>query len=167
MNKYLKVPTHNPNVCIRILQLNTANPFRRSVMAGPSLLQPPPCRGGVISVHHDPVHGICTNPGNREWEPFPLSFFVVCAYPVHRVMVNWDPPISQYLGLPGTIQKGNHSILPMQCAKLQTCHHRARFRNRSKDSFVYFATAVRLVLLSTTVVSYNLTGGESTPLHTI
>ena len=112
MNKYLKVPTHNPNVCIRILQLNTANPFRRSVMAGPSLLQPPPCRGGVISVHHDPVHGICTNPGNREWEPFPLSFFVVCAYPVHRVMVNWDPPISQYLGLPGGIQKGNTSGLP-------------------------------------------------------
>ena len=112
MNKYLKVPTHNPNVCIRILQLNTANPFRRSVMAGPSLLQPPPCRGGVISVHHDPVHGICTNPGNREWEPFPLSFFVVCAYPVHRVLVNWDPPISQNLGLPGGKQKGNHSILP-------------------------------------------------------
>ena len=103
MNK-LKVPTHNPNVCIRILQLNTANPFRRSVMAGPSLLQPPPCRGGVISVHHDPVHGICTNPGNREWGQSPLSFFVVCAYPVHRVLVNWDPPISQYLGLPGTIQ---------------------------------------------------------------
>ena len=98
MNKYLKVPTHNPNVCIRILQLNTANPFRRSVMAGPSLLQPPPCRGGVISVHHDPVHGIVTNPGNREWEPFPLSFFVVCPNPIHRVMyimVNWDPPISQ------------------------------------------------------------------------
>ena len=91
------MPTHNPNVCIRILQLNTANPFRRSVMAGPSLLQPPPCRGGVISVHHDPVHGICTNPGNREWVPYPLSFFVVCAYPVYRVMVNWDPPISQYL----------------------------------------------------------------------
>ena len=110
MNKYLKVPTHNPNVCIRILQLNTANPFRRSVMAGPSLLQPPPCRGGVISVHHDPVHGIGANPGNREWEPFPLSFSVVCDNPVHRVMVNWDPPISQYLGLPGTIQKGNHSI---------------------------------------------------------
>ena len=101
MNKYLKVPTHNPNVCIRILQLNTANPFRRSVMAGPSLLQPPPCRGGVISVHHDPVHGIVTNPGNREWEPFPLSFFVVCDNPVHRVLVNWDPPISQYLGQPG------------------------------------------------------------------
>ena len=115
MNKYLKVPTHNPNVCIRILQLNTANPFRRSVMAGPSLLQPPPCRGGVISVHHDPVHGIVTNPGNREWEPFPLSFFVVCAYPVHRVMVNWDPPISQYLGLPGGKQKGNHSNSMMLC----------------------------------------------------
>ena len=104
MNKYLKVPTHNPNVCIRILQLNTANPFRRSVMAGPSLLQPPPCRGGVISVHHDPVHGIVANPGNREWVPYPLSFSVVCAYPVNRVLVNWDPPISQYLGLPGTIQ---------------------------------------------------------------
>ena len=102
MNKYLKVPTHNPNVCIRILQLNTANPFRRSVMAGPSLLQPPPCRGGVISVHHDPVHGIVTNPGNREWgrprensSPWgrpPLSFSVVCDNPVHRVLVNWDPP---------------------------------------------------------------------------
>ena len=112
MNKYLKVPTHNPNVCIRILQLNTANPFRRSVMAGPSLLQPPPCRGGVISVHHDPVHGIVTNPGNREWGQSPLSFFVVCDNPVHRVMVNWDPPISQYLGLPGGIQKGNTSISP-------------------------------------------------------
>ena len=112
MNKYLKVPTHNPKVCIRILQLNTANPFRRSVMAGPSLLQPPPCRGGVISVHHDPVHGIVANPGNREWVPYPLSFFVVCDNPVHRVMVNWDPPISQYLGLPGGIQKGNTSISP-------------------------------------------------------
>ncbi len=112
MNKYLKVPTHNPNVCIRILQLNTANPFRRSVMAGPSLLQPPPCRGGVISVHHDPVHGIGANPGNREWGQSPLSFFVVCPNPVHRVLVNWDPPISQYLGLPGTIQICIASILP-------------------------------------------------------
>ena len=111
MNKYLKVPTHNPNVCVRILQLNTANPFRRSVMAGPSLLQPPPCRGGVISVHHDPVHGIVANPGNREWGQSPLSFSVVCDNPVHKVMVNWDPPISQYLGLPGGKQKGNHSII--------------------------------------------------------
>ena len=110
MNKYLKVPTHNPNVCIRILQLNTANPFRRSVMAGPSLLQPPPCRGGVISVHHDPVHGIVTNPGNREWVPYPLSFFVVCDNPVHRVLVNWDPPISQVIHLPGGIQNCNASI---------------------------------------------------------
>ena len=117
MNKYLKVPTHNPNVCIRILQLNTANPFRRSVMAGPSLLQPPPCRGGVISVHHDPVHGIVTNPGNREWGRPPLSFFVFCDNPVHRVMVNWDPPISQYLGLPGGIQKGNTSINCMNDSK--------------------------------------------------
>ena len=75
-------------------------------MAGPSLLQPPPCRGGVISVHHDPVHGIVTNPGNREWAQRPLSFFVVCDNPVHRVLVNWDPPISQYRGLPGGKQKG-------------------------------------------------------------
>jgi len=110
MNKYLKVPTHNPNVCIRILQLNTANPFRRSVMAGPSLLQPPPCRGGVISVHHDPVHGIVTNPGNREWGQSPLSFFVVCDNPVHRVLVNWEPPISQVVDLPGTIQNCITSI---------------------------------------------------------
>ena len=124
MNKYLKVPTHNPNVCIRILQLNTANPFRRSVMAGPSLLQPPPCRGGVISVHHDPVHGICTNPGNREWVRYPLSFFVVCAYPMHRVLVNWDPPISQYLGLPGTIQICITSI-QFICIRLWRVHCRA------------------------------------------
>jgi hypothetical protein len=56
------------------------------------------------------MHGIAANPGNREWEPFPLSFFVFCRNPVHRVMVNWDPPISQYLGQPGGNQKGNHSI---------------------------------------------------------
>ena len=124
MNKYLKVPTHNPNVCIRILQLNTANPFRRSVMAGPSLLQPPPCRGGVISVHHDPVHGIVANPGNREWGRPPLSFSVVCDNPVHRVLVNWDPPISQYLGLPGGIQKGNTSI--------NTQHHIYEYNGRQK-----------------------------------
>ena len=29
---------------------------------------------GGVPVHHDPVDGIWTNPGNREWEP------------------NWDPP---------------------------------------------------------------------------
>jgi hypothetical protein len=33
-----------------------------------------------------------------------LSFFVVCPYPIHRVMVNWDPPISQVIHLPGTIE---------------------------------------------------------------
>ena len=71
---------------------------------------PPSCRFGGVPVHHDPVDGICTNPGNREWGPSPLSFFVVCAYPIHRVMVNWDPPISQVIHLPGTIQKGNTSI---------------------------------------------------------
>ena len=71
---------------------------------------PPSCRGGGVPVHHDPVDGIFANPGNREWEPFPLSFFVVCTYPIHRVMVNWDPPISQVIHLPGAIQKGNTSI---------------------------------------------------------
>ena len=65
---------------------------------------------GGVPFHHDPVDGIWANPGNREWEPFPLSFFVVCAYPIHRVMVNWDPPISQVIHLPGAIQKGNTSI---------------------------------------------------------
>ena len=36
-----------------------------------------------------------------------MSFFVVCDNPVHRVMVNWDPPpISQVIHLPGGIQKG-------------------------------------------------------------
>ena len=33
-------------------------------------------------------HGIVANPGNREWERFPLSLFVVCDNPVHGVMVN-------------------------------------------------------------------------------
>ena len=68
------------------------------------------CLHPGVPVHHDPVDGILANPGNREWVRYPLSFFVVCAYPIHRVMVNWDPPISQYLGQPGTIQKGNTSI---------------------------------------------------------
>ena len=61
-----------------------------SVMVGPSL---PPCRLGGVPVHHDPVHGIVANPGNREWGQSPLSFFVVCDNPVHRVLVNWDPPV--------------------------------------------------------------------------
>ena len=106
MNKYLKVPTHNPNVCIRILQLNTANPFR----LGPASSCLPPCRGGGVPVHHDPVHGIVANQGNREWARRPLSFFVVCDNPIHRVMVNWDPPISQVIHLPdddGAIQNYN------------------------------------------------------------
>jgi hypothetical protein len=33
-----------------------------------------------------------------------LSFFVVCDNPMHRVMVNWEPPISQVIHLPGGIQ---------------------------------------------------------------
>ena len=56
------------------------------------------------------MHGIGANLGNREWEPFPLSFFVVCPNPIHRVMVNWDPPISQVIHLPGAIQNYNTSI---------------------------------------------------------
>ena len=71
---------------------------------------PPPCRLGGVPVHHDPVHGIVTNPGNREWAPRPLSFFVVCDNPIHRVLVNWDPPISQVIHLPGGIQNCNTSI---------------------------------------------------------
>ena len=47
--------------------------------------------GGGVPFNHDPVEGIVANPGNREWEPFPLSFFVVCDNPVHGVMVNWEP----------------------------------------------------------------------------
>ena len=78
-----------------------------SVMVGPSL---PPCRDEGVPVHHDPVHGIVANPGNREWEPFPLSFFAVCDNPVHRVMVNWDPTISQVIDLLGPFQKGNASM---------------------------------------------------------
>ena len=72
---------------------------------------PPSCRFGGVPVHHDPVHGIVPNPGNREWAQRPLSFFVVWDNPVHRVLVNWDPPISQVVDLPGTIQNGNTSIL--------------------------------------------------------
>ena len=61
-----------------------------SVMVGPSL---PPCRDEGVPVHHDPVHGIVTNPGNREWG-----------------RVNWDPTISQVIDLLGPFQKGNASI---------------------------------------------------------
>jgi hypothetical protein len=43
---------------------------------------------GGVPVHRDPVDGIVANPGNREWERFPLSFFVVCGNPVHGVKVN-------------------------------------------------------------------------------
>ena len=82
-----------------------------SVMVGSGTCLHPAGVGGSVPVHnHDPVDGICTNPGNREWGPSPLSFFVVCDNPIHRVsMVNWDPPISQVIHLPGTIQKGNTS----------------------------------------------------------
>ena len=74
---------------------------------------PPSCRAGGFPVHHDPMHGIVANPENREWEPFPLSFFVVCDNPVYRVLVNWEPPISQVIDLPGGIQNGNASIIIM------------------------------------------------------
>ena len=72
---------------------------------------PPSCRAGGFPVHHDPMHGIVANPENREWVRYPLSFFVVCDNPVHRVMVNWEPPISQVIHLPGGIQNCNASIL--------------------------------------------------------
>ena len=66
--------------------------------------------GGSHAVHHDPVDGIWANLGNREWVRYPLSFFVVCEYPIHRVKVDWDPPISQVIHLPGAIQNYNTSI---------------------------------------------------------
>ena len=90
-----------------------------SVMVGPSL---PPCRDEGVPVHHDPVHGIVTNPGNENGRSAgrpidispqaqrPLSFFVVGDNPIHGNMVNWDPPISQVIDLLGGIQKGNASI---------------------------------------------------------
>ena len=40
--------------------------------------------------------------GSPSW--YPLLFFVFCTYPIHRVMVNWDPPISQVIHLPGAIE---------------------------------------------------------------
>ena len=72
---------------------------------------PPSCRAGGFPVHHDPMHGIVANPENREWGQSPLSFFVVCDNPVHRVLVNWEPPISQVIHLPGGIQNCNASII--------------------------------------------------------
>ena len=56
--------------------------------------------------------GTCLHPAGLGGSQFtsPLSFFVFCPYPIHRVMVNWDPPISQVIHLPGGIQKGNTSI---------------------------------------------------------
>jgi hypothetical protein len=80
-----------------------------SVMVGSGTCLHPAGVGGY-SVHHDPVDGKRTNPGNREWGPSPLSFFVICPNPIHRVMVNWDPPISQVIHLPGPFQNGNTSI---------------------------------------------------------
>ena len=46
---------------------------------------------GGFPVHHDPVHGICTNHEKWQWGLSPFSIFGVCAYPMHRVMVNWEP----------------------------------------------------------------------------
>ena len=41
---------------------------------------------------------------NREWARRPLSFFAVCPNPIHRVMENWDPPISQVIHLPCLVE---------------------------------------------------------------
>ena len=35
---------------------------------------------------------------------YPFSISGVCEYPIHRVMVNWDPPISQVIHVAGAIQ---------------------------------------------------------------
>ena len=39
---------------------------------------PPPCRLGGVPVHHDPMHGICTNPGNREWVRYAVPIVIFC-----------------------------------------------------------------------------------------
>ena len=79
-----------------------------SVMVGPSL---PPCRDEGVPVHHDPVHGIVPNPENREWGQSPLSFSGVWDNPMHRVLVNWDPTISQVIDLLGPFQNCIASIV--------------------------------------------------------
>ena len=38
------------------------------------------------------MNGIVTNHEKWQWERFPFSISGVCDNPVHRVMVNWDPP---------------------------------------------------------------------------
>jgi hypothetical protein len=50
---------------------------------------------------------------------YPFSISGVCEYPIHRVMVNWDPPISPVIHLPGAIQKGNTST-PLQYTVVYT-----------------------------------------------
>ena len=70
-------------------------------VVGSSDLAPCPLPPSLVPVRHVPVHGIVTNPGKREGETFPLSFFVVRENPIHRVMVTWDLPISQVIHLPG------------------------------------------------------------------
>ena len=62
---------------------------------------PPSCRGGGVPVHHDPMHGIGANLGNREWEPFQLSFFVVCEY-----MVSYSYVL--YSTIPGHVSDRAH-----------------------------------------------------------
>ena len=50
--------------------------------------------------------GTCLHPAGLGGSQFryPFSISGVCDNPIHRVMVNWDPPISQVIHLPGTIQ---------------------------------------------------------------
>ena len=81
--------------------MNTSVPvYSRGVTFLDSTRQVYNLGNGGVPVHHDPVDGILANPGNREWAQRPLSFFVVWDNPVHRVLVNWDPPISQVVDLP-------------------------------------------------------------------
>ena len=47
---------------------------------------------GGVPVHHDPVDGIVPNHEKWQWGLSPFSISGVCDNPVHRVMVNWDPP---------------------------------------------------------------------------
>ena len=53
-----------------------------------------------------------------------MSFSGVWDNPVHRVLVNWDPPISQVIDLLGPFQKGNTPIIYiyLRGISVQTVH---------------------------------------------
>ena len=87
---YLNVPAFSQNFWFEL----SVSFIRAGVSVLDSTRQVSNLGNDGVPVHHDPVDGIVANPGNREWARRPLSFFVVCEHPIHRVMVNWDPPMA-------------------------------------------------------------------------